>query len=139
MSRARILLADDHQEMRDVVVRLLEKEYDIVHTVEDGHSFLEAARRFNPDLCLLDISMPVVNGIEAASQLRGSGSIAKIIMLTIHEDGDFARAAFRSGASGYVVKSRMVTDLRVAVKEVLAGGTFVSSSVNFGPETTEPS
>jgi DNA-binding NarL/FixJ family response regulator len=130
-------LADDHQEMRDVVVCLLEKEYEIVQTVEDGHSFLEAAMKFNPDLCLLDISMPILNGIEAASQLRGSGSKAKIIMLTIHEDGDFARAAFRSGASGYVVKSRMATDLRLAVKEVLAGRTFVSSSVNFGPVNTE--
>jgi DNA-binding NarL/FixJ family response regulator len=136
--RARILLADDHQEMRDTVVHLLEQEFDIVQTVEDGNAFLEAARKFNPDLCLIDISMPQVNGINAASQLRQSGSLAKIIMLTIHEDGDFARAAFKNGATGYVVKSRMATDLRLAVKEVLAGRTFVSSSVNFGPANVVP-
>jgi len=131
--RARILLADDHQEMRDVVVHLLEKDFDIVHTAEDGRAFLDAAQKLKPDLCLIDISMPLISGIEAATQLRESGSIAKIIILTIHEDGDFARAAFKSGASGYVVKSRMATDLLTAVDEVLAGRTFVSSSVNFGP------
>jgi len=130
--RARILLADDHQEMRDIVVRLLEKDFEIVQAVEDGFAFLDAARKLNPDLCLIDISMPIINGIEAANQLKESGSPAKIIMLTIHEDGDFARAAFKSGASGYVVKSRMGTDLRLAVNEVLAGRTFVSSSVNLG-------
>jgi DNA-binding NarL/FixJ family response regulator len=130
--RARILLADDHQEMRDIVVRLLENEHEIIQAVEDGGALLEAEIRLQPDLCLVDISMPVMNGIEAALQLKQRGSNAKIIMLTIHDDGDFARAAFRNGASGFVVKSHMGTDLRIAVKEVLAGRTFVSSSVNFG-------
>ncbi len=136
--RARILLADDHQEMRDIVVRLLENEHEIIQTVEDGDALLEAETRLQPDLCLVDISMPVMNGIEAVSHLKQRGSKAKIIMLTIHDDGDFARAAFRSGASGYVVKSHMGTDLRMAVKEVLAGRTFVSTSVNFGKPSVRP-
>lgn len=136
--RARILLADDHQEMCDIVVRLLENEHEIIQTVEDGGALLEAETRLQPDLCLVDISMPVMNGIEAVLQLKQRGSKVKIIMLTIHEDGDFARAAFRNGASGYVVKSRMATDLRLAVKEVLAGRTFVSTSVNFGKPSVTP-
>jgi DNA-binding NarL/FixJ family response regulator len=77
--------------------------------------------------------MPFVNGIEAAAQLKESGSKAKIIFLTIHEDLDFLVAALRAGASGYVVKPRMASDLRAAIKEVLAGHTYISSSLNHGP------
>src|SRR5262245_9211124 len=118
--------------MRDLVVQLLEAEFEIVRAVEDGCAFLEAAVKLNPDLCLLDISMPIFNGLEAAAQLKEVGSTAKIIILTIHEDLDFVRAAFNSGALGYVVKSRLGTDLYTAVNEVLAGRKFVSSSVNSG-------
>ena len=82
--------------------------------------------------------MPVIDGIEAAAQLKASGSAAKIIMLTIHEDNDFVRASFKSGASGYVIKSRIATDLILAVTEVLAGRTFVSSSSRFGDVTYRP-
>jgi len=119
-------------------VRLLERDFEIVKAVEDGRAFLEAASTLDPDLCLVDISMPFVNGIEAIDHLKENGSRAKIIILTIHEDLDFVRAAFRSGASGYVVKSRIATDLPVAVNEVLAGRTFVSSSVNFGTTSVGP-
>jgi DNA-binding NarL/FixJ family response regulator len=131
VTRARILLADDHQEMRDFAVQLLEPEFEIVQAVEDGHAFLEAALKLKPDLCVLDISMPIINGIEAAARLKERGSMSKVIILTIHDDSDFLQAAFRSGASGYVVKSRMATDLRIAVTEVLAGRTFVSASDSF--------
>ena len=78
MARARILLADDHKEMRERVVRLLSNDFDILRAVEDGQAFLEAVSELNPDLCILDISMPIVNGIEAASQLRKSGSTARL-------------------------------------------------------------
>jgi DNA-binding NarL/FixJ family response regulator len=132
VARARILLADDHKEIRDRVVRLLEHEFEMLEPVKDGRELLEAASRLKPDVCLLDISMPVINGIEAAAQLIESGSMAKIIFLTIHEDPDFLIAALKAGASGYVVKPRMASDLRAAVKEVLAGRTFISSSLNFG-------
>ena len=130
MTRARILLADDHKGMRDRVVRLLEREFEMLEPVKDGQELLEAASRLKPDVCLVDISMPVINGIEAAIQLKENGSKTKIIFLTIHEDTDFLVAALKAGASGYVVKPRMASDLRVAVKEVLAGRTYISSSLN---------
>ena len=82
MARPRILLADDHQRMRDFLTRMLEPDFDIVGAVADGRSFLEAAQRLKPDLCLLDISMPVIDGIKAAAQLRESGCKAKVLMLT---------------------------------------------------------
>ena len=132
MARARILLADDHQEMRERVVRLLGHEFDILDPVEDGSALLEAASKLQPDVCLLDISMPVVNGIEAATRLKERGATAKIIFLTIHEDLDFVQAALKTGASGYVVKRRMASDLRTAVKEALAGRTFISTLVLIG-------
>ena len=137
MGRARILLADDHEGMRDRVVRMLEREFEVLETVSDGGAVLEAAARLKPDICLMDISMPVLNGIEAAAQLKESGSRAKIIFLTIHEDPDFLVAALRAGASGYVVKPRMASDLRAAIKEVLAGHTYISSSLNHGPHNDE--
>ena len=129
MHNARILLADDHKEMRDSVKRCLEADFEVIGAVADGRALLEAAARLDPDVCLLDISMPVLNGIEVATQLRESGSRAKVIFLTIHEDIDFAQAALKTGASGYVVKRRMASDLQRAVKEALAGRIFISSSV----------
>lgn len=135
MGRARILLADDHEGMRDRVVRMLAREFEVLEPVSDGGALLEAAARLKPDICLMDISMPVLNGIEAAAQLKESGSRAKIIFLTIHEDPDFLVAALRAGASGYVVKPRMASDLRAAIKEVLAGRTYISSSLSPGNNT----
>lgn len=132
MGRARILLADDHKGMRDRVVRMLEREFEMLEPVNDGLSLLRAAARLEPDVCLMDISMPILNGIETATQLKESGSKAKIIFLTIHEDRDFLVAALRAGASGYVVKPRMASDLRAAIKEVLAGRTYISSSLSDG-------
>lgn len=126
MARARILLADDHKEMRKIVVQLLEREFEILDAVADGHALLKAASRLKPDVCLLDISMPAMNGIEAASQLKERGSTAKVIFLTIHEDGDFIQAALQIGASGYVFKRRVTSDLRLAVSEALADRIFIS-------------
>jgi len=80
-----------------------------------------------PDVCVLDISMPHLNGIETVAHLKQSNSSPKVIFLTIHSDADFVGAAFKSGAEGYVFKTRMAIDLVVAVKEVLAGRTFLSS------------
>jgi len=125
---ARILLADDHKEIRDKVKRYLETEFSVIDAVENGRQLLEAAARLDPDLCLLDISMPVLDGIETATQLKETGSKAKIIFLTVHEDSDFLQAALKTGASGYVIKRRMASDLRRAVKEALAGGIFISPS-----------
>lgn len=113
--------------MRDRVKRHLEREFEILGAVENGHALLEAAARLKPDVCLLDISMPVLNGIETATRLKQSGSTAKVVFLTIHEDPDFVQAALEAGALGYVVKRRMMSDLRPALKEALAGRIFVSS------------
>jgi len=124
--RMRILLADDHEEIRNIVVHLLERQFEILDAVADGRSFLEAASKLKPDVCLLDISMPIMNGIEAASQLKERGSTAKVIFLTINEDRDFIQAALRIGASGYVFKRRIRSDLRLAVSEALADRIFIS-------------
>lgn len=128
MTRARILLADDHKEMRDRVVLLLNNEFDVLGALEDGHAVLDATAKLHPDICLLDISMPVLNGIEIAKQLKKEGSTAKVIFLTIHEDPDFVQAALQTGARGYVLKRRLASDLTAAIREVLAGGVFVSSA-----------
>jgi DNA-binding NarL/FixJ family response regulator len=129
VSRVRILLADDHKEMRDRVVHVLEKEFEMLEAVADGQALLEAASELKPDLCLLDISMPVVSGFEVASRLKKGGSTAKIIFLSIHEDVDFVRAAYDAGGSAYVIKRRMASDLLKAIRAVLAGRTFTSSMV----------
>ena len=129
MHTARILLADDHKEIRDKVKRYLEAEFSVIEAVENGRALIEAAVRLDPDVCLLDISMPVLDGIETANQLKELGSKAKVIFLTVHEDSDFLQAALKSGASGYVIKRRMASDLHRAVKEALAGRIFISSSV----------
>jgi DNA-binding NarL/FixJ family response regulator len=122
-------LADDHKEMRDRVVCVLEKDFEMLDAVSDGQALLEAASELKPDLCLLDISMPIVSGFEVASRLKKDGSKAKIIFLSIHEDIDFVRAAYDAGGSAYVIKRRMATDLLKAIKAVLAGRTFTSSMV----------
>jgi len=113
--------------MRDRVSRVLEKEFELLDAVTDGQALLEAASKLKPDLCLLDISMPVVNGFEVATRLRKSGSKAKIVFLSIHEDLDFVHAAFEAGASAYVIKRRMGRDLLAAIRAALAGRTFTSS------------
>jgi DNA-binding NarL/FixJ family response regulator len=113
--------------MCDRAVRLLEPEFEVVGVVRDGSALLEAASKIQPDVCVIDISMPVINGIEAATRLKASGSTATIIFLTVHEDPDFVQAALETGALGYVLKSRMASDLRVAVKGAMDGQLFVST------------
>ena len=93
MARTRILLADDHREIRAIVAEMLEREYEIVEVVTNGPALLEAESKLKPDLCVVDISMPIIDGIQAAAQLKASGSKSKIIMLTIHEDDDFVRGS----------------------------------------------
>jgi DNA-binding NarL/FixJ family response regulator len=127
VKRARILVAEDHKLMRNRVVRLLKSEFEVVGAVDSGQALLEEAARLKPDVCVLDISMPLVSGIEAAAKLKLSDSPTKVIFLTIHNDSDFVGAAFKSGAEGYVFKTRMAADLLIAVREVMAGRTFLSS------------
>ena len=126
LTRARILLADDHREMRDRVITLLQEEFEVVGAVADGNALLEAESKLQPDVCVVDISMPELCGIDAAAQLRSRGSNTKIVMLTVYEDADFLEAAIASGAAAYVVKTRIASDLCMAIKEALAGRLFVS-------------
>jgi DNA-binding NarL/FixJ family response regulator len=128
LTRTRILIAEDHEGMRVRVVRLLEPEFEVVGTAGDGLTLLEAARKMKPDVCVLDISMPKMSGIEAATQLGRSPLGPKIVFLTVNDDSDFVRAALGAGALGYVVKSRMASDLRSAIREALAGRLFISPS-----------
>jgi DNA-binding NarL/FixJ family response regulator len=126
MAFARVLLADDYREMLDRVTQLLREEFDIVGSAHDGGQALEAAARLNPHLLILAISMPVLNGIQVAARLRDSGCKAKVIFLTVHEDRDYIDAAFAVGALGYVLKSRVATDLLPAIYAVLQGHRFTS-------------
>ena len=126
-TRARILVAEDHDLMRHEVVRLLSRDFEVLEAVTNGEALLEAAARLKPDVCVLDISMPRLNGIETATHLKRDSSSAKVIFLTIHDDSDSVGAAFKSGAEGYVFKTRMAADLIEAVREVMAGRTFLSS------------
>ena len=126
MKRVSILLADDHRETLESVVHLLQSEFEVVGAVNDGQTLLEAASKLRPDVVVLDISMPVMNGLEAADRLRKAGSRAKVVFLTVQEDPDFVHASRVSGALGYVVKSRLTSDLVPAIKEALANRSFVS-------------
>lgn len=134
MTRARILLADDHKEIRDRAIRLLEPQFEVVGAVADGHALVRASAQLKPDVCIIDISMPYLNGIEAALKLRESGSEARIVFLTVNEDSDFVRAALRTGALGYVVKSRMASDLCTAINGAISGKLFVSPSCTLSAE-----
>ena len=127
MSCPRILIADDHPEVLKKVTRWLAPEFDVVGTVTDGQALLPAVAELQPGVVILDITMPGINGIEAARQLKQAGSTAKLIFLTIHEDPDFLAEALSAGAHGYVVKSRVASDLIHAIHEALANRIFVSS------------
>jgi DNA-binding NarL/FixJ family response regulator len=129
--RARILLADDHKDIREKVMQQLDPEFEVVGAVEDGNALLKAASQMKPDVCVIDISMPIMSGIEAATQMKASGSRVKIVFLTVHEDPDFLQAALETGALGYVVKSRVASDLCPAIRGALAGRLFVSPCCTF--------
>lgn len=122
----RILLADDSPSMLQAARLILEPEFQIVGTVDDGEAVVEAMQSLEPDVLILDISMGLMNGLEAARLLTRTGSKAKIVFLTVHKDQEFVEEAFSAGAMGYVIKPRLGTDLLIAVREALMGHTFVS-------------
>ncbi len=129
MERIRILLADDHEVVLGTVSRILSRESDVVGTASDGQRLLDETERLQPDLLVADISMPLLNGIEAVRRLKETGSQVKIVFLTVHENADYAREAFAAGALGYVFKSRITSDLVEAIKAVHAGNRYVSPSI----------
>jgi DNA-binding NarL/FixJ family response regulator len=125
----RVLLADDSPSMLQAARRILEPEFEVVGTVEDGQGVLQATERLKPDVLILDISMGTPNGLEAARALTRVGTKAKIVFLTVHKDPEFVEEAFSAGAVGYVIKPRLRTDLLVAVREALIGHTFISPTL----------
>jgi DNA-binding NarL/FixJ family response regulator len=126
LSKPTILLADDHPGIFETVARIIEPTFEIVGRSGDGQALLEAVAKLNPDVVVTDISMPVLNGIDAASELKESGSMCRIVFLTVHDDPDFIEACFATGALGYVSKTRMALDLLPAIQEALKGHTFIS-------------
>jgi len=124
--RARILLADDHSLVAAGLCKLLEEEFDLVGSVGDGRALVTAAKREHPDVILLDISMPLLNGVEAARQLRVAVPTAKLIFVTVHSDSPYVVEAFRAGASGYVLKRSAASELVAAIHEVLNGNLYVT-------------
>ena len=128
MDRIRVLLADDHPRILSRLTDLLEPEFKVIAVVGDGQSLIETAKGLQPDLIITDISIPIFSGIDAARKIMQTTPKTRIIFLTVHTDPDYVRAALELGAVGYVFKSRLVSDLQLAIGEVLEGRTYVSSS-----------
>jgi DNA-binding NarL/FixJ family response regulator len=129
MSLPRILLADDHKMFAQGLQSLLEDEFDLVGTVGDGQALLDAARQLKPDVIVVDISMPVLNGLEAVRQLKAEGVKARIIFLTMHSDDRLLAEAFKCGGVGYVLKQSAGDELILAIRKVLAGHKYVTPLV----------
>ncbi len=129
MDKVRVLLADDHEAIVARVRRVLSADFDIVGAVNNGRDALAETQRLDPDVLVIDISMPVLDGLQAVSHLRSTNSRTKVVFLTIHEGQDFVAAALSAGASGYVTKAYLTTDLVPAIREALAGRTYVSQSI----------
>jgi len=126
MNNARLLLADDHTLMLQGIRRILEQDFELVGTVSDGRALIAAAQELRPDVILLDISMPLLNGIDAAKQIRQLLPETKLIFLTMHKDGDYVMEAFRAGASGYILKWSAEEELTAAIRRVLAGKKYLT-------------
>jgi DNA-binding NarL/FixJ family response regulator len=129
MKRARILLADDHRIFLDGLISLLEKEYDIVGTAENGRVLIDEVEKKRPDIVITDISMPELNGIEATIQIKKIDPEIKVVLLTMHGDATYASRGFDAGASGYVMKQAATQELISAVKEALKGRTFITPMI----------
>ena len=126
MARATVLVADDHTLVLERVVSLLKPSFDVVGTANNGEDVVLEAQRLKPDVIVLDITMPVLNGIEAAVELHELGSTAKIVFLTVNEQVEFLDACIAEGANGYVTKNRLSTDLIPAINAALSGNVFIS-------------
>jgi len=130
LGKVRILLADDHPRFPEMAEHLLESDFEVVGKVGNGQALFEAATRLQPDIVVCDISMPILNGIDAADLLKESGCKARIIFLSVHSDSDFVRQCLLAGAFGYVIKSRIATELVPAIYDALAGHIFVSQHMS---------
>ena len=129
MSRARILIADDHRILAEGIRSLLEPEFAVVAVVSDGRELVAAAKQYLPDVIVVDISMPSLNGIEAAVQVRAAGVAAKMVFLTMHRDVAYARRAMEAGAVGFVLKHSVSSELVTAIRDALQGKTYITPMI----------
>ena len=129
MGKLRVLLADDHEMILARERSVLGEDFEIVGAVTNGRDAVEEVRRLDPDVLVIDISMPILDGLQAVSRLRQDNRRTKFVFLTVHEDQDFVDAAFAAGASGYVTKSHITSDLVPAIREAFSGHTYVSKSI----------
>jgi DNA-binding NarL/FixJ family response regulator len=129
MGKIRVLLADDHEMVLARVRVVLGEDFDIVAVVNNGRDVITEVQRLDPDVLVIDISMPILDGLQAAHQLRSTNPRTKVVFLTVHEDQDFVAAALFAGALGYVAKSDVTTDLIPAIHEALQGRRYVSHSI----------
>src|ERR1700747_2605682 len=127
----RLLLADDHALIRQGLKALLEKQgFQIVSEASDGQEALRSVEKTQPDVAIIDISMPILNGIDAARELKKSAPKTKIILLTQHDEDQYVTEALRAGVKGYVLKSQAADDLIHAIREVCKGSVYVSPSIS---------
>ncbi len=129
MNRPRILLADDHVLLAQALEHLLQAEFDVVGTVADGRALLKAAGELSPDVVVVDIGMPLLNGLDAGEQLKALHPTIHVIFLTQNREPRFAVEAFRRHASGYLLKDSAASELTTAIREALRGNTYVSPSI----------
>ena len=132
MKRPRILLADDHLLMAEALQHLLQTDFDVVGTVADGRALLKAAAELKPELVVVDIGMPLLNGLDAGEQLKALHPEIKIIYLTQSREPRYAVEAFRRKASGYLLKDSAASELTTAIREALRGRSYVSPSIAKG-------
>ena len=132
MGLPRVLLADDHALLLGAYDKLLANECEIVGQVQDGRALVAAAEQLKPDLIVLDIAMPSLNGLDAGRQIKQMQKDIKLVFLTMNEDPDLAAAAFRSGASGYLIKRSAASELLTAIREVMRGRSYVTPLVTEG-------
>jgi DNA-binding NarL/FixJ family response regulator len=129
MKKARLLLADDHRIVLEGLRGLLEPEFEITGAVADGPSLVAEARRLSPDVVVADISMPGLNGIEAARQIRAADERIRVVFLTMHADAGYAAGALEAGASGFVLKHSAPQELICAIRDALQGRTYLTPAV----------
>jgi len=129
VSRPRVLLADDHRMVAEGLKALLTDEFELVGIVEDGRAMVEAAERLHPDVIVADVAMPNLNGFEALARLKRSHPNIKVVFLTMHQNAAYARRAFDSGASAFVVKHAAPEELVLAIRAALNGKTFITPSL----------
>lgn len=132
MKKIRVLLAEDHVLVSEGLVKLLEADFTLVGRVEDGRALVQEVKKHTPDIAIIDISLPLLNGLEAARQIKKCEPQTKLIFLTMHAEESFVRDAFKSGGSGYVLKQSAAKELIFAIQEVFQGRTYVSPLVAGG-------